>query len=241
MRLLRQYTPDLAADHDAIVEELKRIFLAGFSASAPDVPVDSTVTDLAADWALEHATDVEALLSETTQNEVRELVAAAVKDGLSPQQLTAALYDTGAFSASRAEQIAITESATALGQGQRAAAVVMGQDEKQWIPGQCEYCLANAGDGWIGIDETFSTGDDTVPAHPRCTCTVIYRTKRVHEDEEDDEEEKALRDAEEKDPRVVLVAQARCPQCRRLMGRSVNVGAELWCARCRQPTVVQSK
>ena len=224
---LRQHVPAFAAgDHDAIVAELKQILLDAFRAAAPDVPVDTTVVDLAGDWALEHATDVEALLSESTQNMVRELVSAAVKDGLSPQQLRAALQDAAAFSRNRAETIARTETATALGQGQRAAAIAMSQDEKSWIPGNCDICTTNADAGWIGIDEAFPSGDDTIPGHPRCTCTVIYRTKRVHEDDgEDDGEEKALR------PR--LVTEAHCPHCGRWVGRNVNVGATVYCPKCK--------
>lgn len=213
---LRDYVPTFAADHDAIVAELKRIFLAALSAQAPDVPIDTTVTDLAGDWALERAGELISDLADTTRADVAELVSAAVKDGLSPQQLAAALRDHAAFSRDRAETIARTETATALGQGQRAAAVIMSQDEKSWVAGNCPDCLDNEAAGWIGIDEAFPTGDDTVPAHPRCTCTVIYRTKRLYDDEE-----KALR------PR--LVTEAHCPHCGRWVGRNIPVGSECYC------------
>ena len=225
--LLNNHTPDLAAYHDAIVEELKRIFLAGFSAHAPDVPADTHLADLAESFALERAGELITDITDVTRDQVAELVASAVKDGLSPQQLAAALRDAAGFSAERAETISITESAHALGQGQRAAAETLGQDEKQWIPGQCDYCLTNAEDGWIPIDQAFSTGDDTVPAHPRCTCTVIYRTRRLHDDEDSNA-----------DKAVAPLAVARCPQCRRKLGEAVNRGARLFCPRCRAPATV---
>jgi hypothetical protein len=34
----------------------------------------------------------------------------------------------------------------------------------------------NEGQGWIAIDEAFSSGDMVNPSHPNCRCTVTYRT-----------------------------------------------------------------
>ena len=33
------------------------------------------------------------------------------------------------------------------------------------------------------------------------------------------------------------MAEARCPACRKLLGRNVNASAELWCRRCKRPMV----
>jgi phosphohistidine phosphatase len=47
----------------------------------------------------------------------------------------------------------------------------------------CETCEENADRGWIDMDDTFLSSDgddiDTEPAHPNCSCTVEFQTKRV--------------------------------------------------------------
>jgi hypothetical protein len=37
-------------------------------------------------------------------------------------------------------------------------------------------CISNAGQGWINIEDSFASGHDTIPSHPRCRCDVEYRT-----------------------------------------------------------------
>lgn len=52
-------------------------------------------------------------------------------------------------------------------------------DEKRWITMDddkvCEDCLSNSQDGWISVDDTFSTGDDAPPAHPNCRCSMANK------------------------------------------------------------------
>lgn len=224
-RLLSGFRPDLSAERDAIAAELRQTYLNAVIATDPNVDVNTDLVDRASEWALDRAGELITDIADATRDGVRELVASAVQDGRSPQELRAALMDYSGFGRSRAETIGRTESAYALGQAQRGLAVDAGQDEKNWQGGECEECAGNEADGWIGIDDEFSGGVDTIPQHPRCTCTVIYRTKRLHTDS----------------ATATIVKVARCPEphCRRLLGRDVNVGAQLWCAKCREAKVVQ--
>ncbi len=62
------------------------------------------------------------------------------------------------------------------------------EEQKRWIlgpggkDGNCDICNDNADMGWIGMDDVFDSVDgpiDDAPAHPNCTCSVEFKTKRV--------------------------------------------------------------
>ena len=115
-------------------------------------------------------------LSEYTLERVRSLVAQAIANGDSLKALQKSLRDDIVFSKNRAALTARTETAIAHGQGSREAAQLSGRDMKRWITQgvACGKCLGNEGDGDIAFDEVFSSGDDTIPAHPDCECNVRY-------------------------------------------------------------------
>lgn len=123
-----------------------------------------------------------------TRERVRTLVAETIAEGKSLRELKNALRGEFAFSASRAEAIARTETATAIGQGRRASAMTQGQDEKRWVTAGDDSVDANAAGqpcrdneaaGWMPLTQGFPSGHDTIPAHPRCRCDVEYRTGRL--------------------------------------------------------------
>lgn len=77
------------------------------------------------------------------------------------------------ISASRAFTIARTETSRAMGQGNFNAMVQNGVTTKKWVLAgskPCEICQPNADDGYIPVNDTFSSGDDYEPAHPNCEC-----------------------------------------------------------------------
>ena len=80
-----------------------------------------------------------------------------------------------------------------------------------------DLCALNDAMGWIPIDQIFDSGDMTIPQHPNCRCTVIYRNTPVSEQEE-------LR---------AFVGEIRCPQCNRKNGENVAVGTRIRCRRCK--------
>ncbi|HUV73856.1 MAG TPA: phage minor head protein [Anaerolineae bacterium] len=119
-------------------------------------------------------------LSEYTLERVRSLVATAIANGDSLKALQKSLRDDIVFSKDRAALTARTETAIAHGQGSKQAAQLSGRDGKRWETQgvACSLCLGNEGDGDIGIDEVFSSGHDTIPAHPKCECNVRHFHRR---------------------------------------------------------------
>ena len=79
----------------------------------------------------------------------------------------------------RRETIAITEQRMATEAGKEALAKERGAKFKLWITAGDERVsdidVANEAQGWIPVDEAFSSGDDVPPSHPNCRCTVTYR------------------------------------------------------------------
>ena len=140
--------------------------------------------ELATNWASSHAGSLITNITNTTRAGARDLVAKAVEEGWSTRRLKNEMRKDFLWGKERAEMIARTETASAVGQGQRGAARTQGRDEKLWQPAgpnPCPVCIGNGAEGWINIDRGFSGGSDTVPAHPRCVCDVEYRTARLQE------------------------------------------------------------
>lgn len=72
----------------------------------------------------------------------------------------------------RADMIARTETANAMMDGQLAGMKENGVTTKAWVvagPG-CTICDPNEDDGFISMDDNFSSGDDSPPGHPNCEC-----------------------------------------------------------------------
>ena len=210
---------------DDVIDELIRVFEIASLAAEPEMSIP-ILQQRAAEYARHRGAallrlDGEVSLASFTRKRVQEAVARAIEEGLSLVQLQKTLREDIAFSATRAETIARTETATALGQGAKQASLVQGRDEKRWYTQfddrVDEDCIANESQGWIKIADTFASGADTVPQHDRCRCNVIYRTAALHDE---DEEEKSL-------------AEVRCPKCdKRLPVNDLQGSAEVYCNRC---------
>mgnify|MGYP003672602141 FL=1 len=153
-----------------------------------------------------------------TRQRVNDLVGNAIDNGDPLQVIQKSLKEDFAFSPARAERVARTETATALGQGQRGAGLLQGRNQKRWRTqgdGHVDnvgICTPNAGQGWIGFTESFQSGHDTIPGHVSCRCTVTYRT---------------------------LVEDVFCPTCtKRMTVRKValspdQAGPLVYCGRCK--------
>ena len=152
-----------------------------------------------------------------TRRLVGKLVADTIEKGESLNTLTANLRKNHAFSRERARTIARTETARALGNGEKRAAEQQKRNQKRWFTqGDDEVssaCVLNEGAGWIHIGELFPSGAETIPEHPNCRCVVRYRTAELHEPK--------------------MVAEVRCPACRKLVSRGAVPGSEQWCPRCK--------
>lgn len=114
-------------------------------------------------------------ITEGTRSMIRSLTVQAESEGWGADEFSNALQDSTAFSDSRAEMIARTESAKADVhgniQGWKASGVV---ESKQFLaaPDCCDECQELDGEV-VGLDDTFSDGSDGAPLHPNCRCNVL--------------------------------------------------------------------
>jgi len=176
--------------NDEVVEELTEAFTLVLVVEAPVMPIPE-VQRLAALFAEERGKkllriDGDLNLERYTRNRVNGLVAETIREGESLGTLQRNLRRDVAFSRERARMVARTETSTALGNGQKTAAKSQGRTQKRWISqgdvGVSELCAINAAEGWIPIDAIFPSGDETIPQHPNCRCTVLYRDTPISED-----------------------------------------------------------
>jgi hypothetical protein len=124
---------------------------------------------------------------DSTRNMVRDLIADGLANNLGSAKIAESIQDGLAFGADRAQLIAFTEIAMANGAGKMAGwkeAQGMGLVlTKAWDAEDeaCPICEANEDQGDIPLDEPFSSGDDTEPAHPACRCSVSAQAEEASE------------------------------------------------------------
>ncbi len=158
--------------NDAIREAIKG---AAKGIAAGTIAVDDAISRWLRDNSL---TKLTGDFSTTSINRLRDAVADAWDAGGSYNQIVQAIQDTFAdFSDRRAEMIAQTEVNDAYNAGRIYTAAAAGFDQKAWDPDgeACEICIGNVDEGWIGIDEEFSSGDLAPTAHPNCDCSIDFQ------------------------------------------------------------------
>lgn len=129
-------------------------------------------------------------ITETTRDNLRELLNQAIDEGWTAQKIQAGIIDSESFSPARALTIARTEAAFARARGTHIGAQEAGMKTKSWIISNeetCDECQANADQGDISIEEQFESGDDCPPAHPNCRCAAAYGNTGGDESDEDEE------------------------------------------------------
>ena len=164
------------------IEELAEVFrLSAAAAAFIEVPL-LTANIAANTYAAERAGELIGGITDGTRRNIRRAVTETIEQGRPLRELKNQIREMYDFSESRAESIARTETATAQGQGTRAAALSQGRNEKRWVTAGDNrvdpHCSENASVGWIDAQGVFPTGKDTIPDHPRCRCVVQYRTRR---------------------------------------------------------------
>lgn len=221
----------VAKYEDEIVEELISAYSAAYVAEFPGV-AGVTVQRIAGEWAREKAATMIQGVADTTRERVRSIVAGSILEGASIETTTDLISMDHAFSPEKARTIARTETAIALGEGQKGAAISQGRDEKHWMTSGAadDICLENESQGWIPIDTIFAGNVDTVPQHPNCRCVVRYRTKDISEDEVTTVSPLSSELIETGLPRV---PEFRCVGCNRLLGKDVADGTRIKCRQCK--------
>ena len=210
---------------DDFVADLTKAYITSYLAEFPDSPVGrasptplNTVQREAAEWALLRGSEQILNITEFTKVAVRKSVSSSILGGQPLRTIIKGIKDLPAFDRKRATVVARTETAYALGQGQKGAARAQGKDEKRWLTvgGIDDACLMNEQAGWIGIGDNFPSGDDTVPQHPNCRCVVQYRSS-----------EKS----------IVASVDFRCSGCKRLLARNDSKGVRIHCRHCKEERI----
>lgn len=197
---------DLELDWSSLVDSVGDSLSSTAQSSAKDTLVeigvsDDTVFGLVNDDALAYAKDRAAALvgmkyvddelvanpdakwaiTETTREELRQIIAKAFDEGASPAEVEAAIRDSTQFSESRAEMISRTEMALAHLNGALEAAKASGVAVGKYSLLSSEHdkddeCDTNAEAGEVALIDLFPSGDLTPPFHPMCTCgmNLVY-------------------------------------------------------------------
>ena len=172
-----------------VVAELTDAFLIAFEANETIAP--GVKQRLASEYAEARGAsllklDGELSITNATRTRVNSLVSDTITSGDSLQTLQSSLRSDVAFSRTRAERVARTETTTALGQGGKAIAVAEGRNEKRWVTQgddlvSPDICAPNEAQGFIKVVDPFQSGDDVIPGHVNCRCTIAYRTVEPEE------------------------------------------------------------
>jgi hypothetical protein len=134
------------------------------------------------------------VISDTTRKQLRVIVRDAFSQETHMSDLVSRIEAAGSFQDWRADMIARTEVAYAQAHGNMAVWKHTGVVES------CQWLLSDDHDDTIGCDcedndgeivkvgETFPSGDETSPAHPRCMCVVVAVDIQGESDSGDEEE-----------------------------------------------------
>ena len=188
MDIVEDITPELEAAANAAGQYILSQLKVG------DKDVLTTLNELAADWASDHAAELITQINETTRDLIQDTITEALDTGMSNAELATELEEEYGFSSERADLIAVTETNNAANHGTLQGGYAMQKNgnpvKKMWLESEdpCPICEENADDGEIDLDEDFSSGDDAPLAHPNCLCTLNIIPQDEKDDDEEDEE-----------------------------------------------------
>lgn len=116
-------------------------------------------------------------ITESTRDMLRDTIENGLANGVSMQELAKEIENSYAFSASRAEAIARTETAMAdIAGTMESYRSTPGVTGKQWLTAGddvvSDECLSCEAVGTIPLEQNFPTGEDAPPNHPNCRCDI---------------------------------------------------------------------
>lgn len=126
----------------------------------------------ALEFIRKHSLELAKGLNNTTKDRVRAGLALSLQNGESQAGAVKRLIEV-IDDPARAATIAHTEAVNAFSAGRLEVGLQIGADRKEWsvTAGACPICEPLEGE-IVGIEEDFSSGDDSPPAHPNCRCLV---------------------------------------------------------------------
>lgn len=168
---------ELQDDLGGAFEQTAQIVLGKLDIS--DQGVFDLVNERSVAYAEETGAELVTEISDATRNRLRTLVTDAIENADGVNELSAAIEDSEAFSAARAEVIARTEIGNAHMAGALEGAKASGlQLMKSVLRGSeefdCDICGDNEDQGEIELGELFDSGDEAPLFHPNCECTLIF-------------------------------------------------------------------
>ncbi len=143
-------------------------------------------------WLEGHCLEASKIINDTTKAEIKTMLTQATSEGWSYDRTARLIKNRFTEFAvgqpqkhidSRAHLVAVTESRFAYEKANMQTAKAMQaaglELEKSWYSSgdesTCDDCAGNSDDGWIPVDDSFSSGDDEPPPHPGCRCTAMVR------------------------------------------------------------------
>jgi len=173
----------------ALVQSLFEGFENGYKMQAGEFGLEASFKlkpEQAVSWARTNAAEHITKINETTELEIRDLIARSIDEGRDYGSVSREIRDRfDGFSTQRAQLVAVQENAMAYESGQ--ARIV---DEIRGAGIEMEKALSGPDDditsdicrdaldmGWIGVDEEFPGGETTAPLHVGCRHATIYRVK----------------------------------------------------------------
>jgi SPP1 gp7 family putative phage head morphogenesis protein len=186
-----------------VVDDLESAILAGTSKGLIELDIHvseegliSEVNALARDWAENRAAelvgmawdedgnlianpDAQWVISETTRDELRQIITDAFKKNTPIEDIIQAIEDADTFSEARAEMIARTEVSRAQTIGNfevweksELVQTVRWQTSADALR-VCDDCDENSQADPVDLGDEFPSGDPYPPAHPNCRCVLI--------------------------------------------------------------------
>jgi hypothetical protein len=184
-----------------IVPALTEAILSGVSDGTLQLEISDSnmiaaVNTIARDWASKRGAEMvgmkwngagelvenpnaEWVISDTTRDELRQIVESAFGQETSMSDLITQIADAGVFSDARAEMIARTEVTNAQVQGNFDVWKKSGLVNKvTWLVSAdepCDICLLNDGEE-RELGKMFPSGEEMPPQHPNCQCALVAST-----------------------------------------------------------------
>ena len=194
----------LSDTYDDLVDELFSVSFDSAGEGIAQIGVDTSadlmdqVNQGAARWAKQRAgelvsTGADKNIMDTTRTMVRDIITQGLEENIGAAKIADNLQASSAFSSARANLIAQTEIRTANSQGALLGVKASASAHdltvtKSWLTSTtdtcCDECADNEADGAIPLNDAFSSGDDTTPAHPNCSCVVTFSASATEDDDE---------------------------------------------------------
>jgi SPP1 gp7 family putative phage head morphogenesis protein len=166
-----------------------RALEAGMIAAVADLALEMSFTlehPAAAAYLQERGAERVTRIRQTTRETLRAILGRAAEEGWSYQRTAKAIRERYRhFSKDRARNIAVFELGDAYEHGNMLVAKDL-QDgglemQMSWLTVGDDRVRpehrANQAEGWIPLDDAFSSGSDRPPTDPGCRCTLLMRRK----------------------------------------------------------------